>query len=315
MKYNFCTLFDVNFIHRGLALYNSCTEYCGDNFVMWVLCLDEKTQEILNKLALPRVKIITLSDLSDPELIAVRSGRSNSEFAWTCKPALINHVINSIEEGQVIIYLDADLYLFSSPESALRELNGNSILITPHRFPSAEKAKAEAVGFFNAGVILMRKDDTSRQCLERWRAQCLEWCFTTLDKGRLGDQMYLNEWPILYPGTISSANIGLNVGSWNIRGNSITKKGKQIFIANTPLLMYHFHGFRIYVDHAGKLHGYPVSIANDIIYKQYVIALNKAVQQIKNPFPGFQPVTNSYPGILRLWKQIALQYWRRINRT
>jgi hypothetical protein len=315
MKYYFCTLFDINFLHRGLAMYNSCIKHGGDGFTMWILCLDEASKKILDGLNLHNAVILTVSDLNNKELEATKSGRSNSEFAWTCKHSLIRYAISKIPEGEIINYIDADLFLFAHPQSVYEELGENSILITPHRFEEEEKAREKKVGSFNAGMIFMRKDDISRRCLSRWTKQCLDWCFAKYEETRYGDQKYLDEWPTLYPKVVVSKNKGLNIGTWNIQKYSVTKQDGQIFIDDKILTWYHFHGFRAYLNRKGKLCAYPASMTNDIIYKPYVEALNESVSQIRKSFPEFRPATNAHPGYLRLGKQIVVQYLHKIKRT
>src|SRR3990167_9580786 len=104
MHYYFCTPLDIKFLHKGLALYYSCLKHCGDNFTMWVLCLDKYSYEILNRMNLANAVILTVEDLQDIELLNVKNDRKPAEFAWTSKAPLIKHTLSKIPGGEVATY-------------------------------------------------------------------------------------------------------------------------------------------------------------------------------------------------------------------
>ena len=58
----YCTLFDRNYIVRGLALYRSLLRHCGE-FTLHVLCLDSATLQALGSLSLPGMALIGVESL------------------------------------------------------------------------------------------------------------------------------------------------------------------------------------------------------------------------------------------------------------
>ena len=58
---NFCTYFDINYIHKGLALYDSLVN-TGSEFKLWILCFDDKVYEVLRELNLPHAILISESE-------------------------------------------------------------------------------------------------------------------------------------------------------------------------------------------------------------------------------------------------------------
>src|SRR5437588_187943 len=72
----FCTLFDGNYLPRGLALYESLKRYAPDARLR-VFCMDEVAERILEGLALPDLTVISLAELErhDPELASAKSDR------------------------------------------------------------------------------------------------------------------------------------------------------------------------------------------------------------------------------------------------
>ena len=89
MRYEFCTLFDVNYLPRGLVLYRSLERVCPD-FRLRVFCMDAETERILDALALPKLAIVPLAELErhDPELLEVKPTRTQVEYCWTATPAV-----------------------------------------------------------------------------------------------------------------------------------------------------------------------------------------------------------------------------------
>ena len=77
MRNEFCTLFDRNYLPRGLVLYRSLERVCAD-FRLRVFCMDDETQTVLDRMALPNLRVIGLAELElhDPELLAVKPTRT-----------------------------------------------------------------------------------------------------------------------------------------------------------------------------------------------------------------------------------------------
>ena len=132
--HSFCTLFDSNYLTRGLALYDSLRS-SGESFKLYVVCFDEMTHQILKKLELPYLTLIKLEDFENEELIKVRQERTAAEYYWTSTSHVISYVLDTFKLPE-ITYLDADLYFFAEPSILLDEFSASSasVLITEHRF-------------------------------------------------------------------------------------------------------------------------------------------------------------------------------------
>ena len=132
---NFCTYFDVNYIHRGLALYNSLVR-AGEPFTLWVLCFDDQTHSILAKLDLPGIKLISEAEFEagDDALTATKADKTRVEYYWTCTASLPLYIFKQQPSIDILMYLDADTFFYSSPLAILDELGDNSIMIVPHDY-------------------------------------------------------------------------------------------------------------------------------------------------------------------------------------
>lgn len=242
MRY-YCTYFDSHFLPRALALHASLRRHGGE-FRLWALCMDDASYQRLQELALPDVEPIRLGDFEtgDIALAQARGNRSALEYYFTCTPTLPLYVMAHHPDVDLITYLDADLYFYSSPEPLFAELGEASIGIIPHRF-SARVQDRERCGIFNVGWISFRRDAQGLACLHHWREQCLEWCYARWEDGRYADQKYLDVWPELYSHLRILSHPGANLGPWNLAGRRISDHGGEITVDGQPLIFYHFTSF------------------------------------------------------------------------
>lgn len=241
--YHFCTYLDSNYLVRGLALYESLVEHVGE-FNLYVLCFDDEAHRFFSGRGDKRIIPISQEDFekNDPELVKSKSGRNRIEYFFTCTPSLPLYVLNNFSGVDLITYIDADMFFFSSPEPAFQEFGRNSILTIAHRF-SKKNRHLEKTGKFNVGFLSFRNDESGRKCLEWWRDKCIEWCYDRIEENRFADQKYLDEWPSLFQKVCQLQQKGTNLAPWNIDNYRFRMEGKRIFVDDDPLLVFHFQGF------------------------------------------------------------------------
>ena len=279
MRY-FCTYFDQNYLTRGLALHRSLVAHAGE-FELVVLCMDAAVETALRARALPSVRLLRVAELTAqyPALAAAQSDRTKLEFYFTCTPWLMRHLLPKLPAGELLTYLDADLYFFSSPQPVYAEIGSASVAITPHRFP-ASLAHLERYGKFNVGWVSLRHDATGQACAADWAAKCAEWCFNLLEADRYADQKYLDAWTEKFPGTVSLAHPGINAAPWNIKDGTITSGKSGVRINRQPLVFYHFHA----LVHLGRqlydpsLHKYDATVTpglRELVYQPYLKLLQE----------------------------------------
>ena len=98
-------------------------------------------------------------------------------------------------------------------------------------------------------MVTFRNDVRGRRALERWRAQCLEWCYDRVEDGRFADQAYLDDWPDVLEGVIVVDTPGIGLGPWNASRFVIDVKGTEPRVDGAPLVFYHFHNFKSISPH------------------------------------------------------------------
>ncbi len=276
--YYFCTYFDQNYLSRGLAMYYSLREHCPE-FKLWVLCMDKTTCEILEKLNLPGLYPLPLEEFeqNDEPLLIAKQNRSRVEYYFTCTPSLPLFILNQHPAVDLITYLDADLFFFADPAPLFAEMEGKSIGIISHRFPSRIQDH-EKYGIYNVGWLSFRQDETGLECLHWWRNLCLEWCYDKAEEDRFADQKYLDRFPERYGHDIILQHKGANVAPWNIENYLLSAKEGKVYIDNHPLLFFHFQGFNQVIScvYDWGLWTYGVKMSESMmnyIYIPYIQAL------------------------------------------
>jgi hypothetical protein len=297
----FCTLFNASYLPQGIALYHSLERTMEEDFILYVLCMDDLTSEVLAKLNFPSLKRIALEDVEDNKLRAVRDGRTIGEYCWTCTGPLLLHLFDRHPSGTVVTYVDADIRFFSDPTAILEELGSGSIFIHEHDFAPRFSGLLAISGRFNVGVASFRHDAEGSECLRRWTAQCLDQCVMDLSAGQCGDQNYLDEWPSLYSNLVVSSNPGIGLGPWNIEKHSVGSKGGRVVVDCRPAVFYHYHSLQLLRPRLGIkpiLMSRWFSFEKDVVralYHPYARDLWHAVDEIEQNGLSVAPALDRVP--------------------
>lgn len=287
--HHFCTLFDGNYAVKGVVTLRSLKDQCPDA-VVFVLCMDDLAHGILKSLNLPDVVLLTLGEVEDEELLAVKPTRSVAEYCWTLSPCLPWHILSTHPEVDSITYIDADMYFFNPLTPLLDEIGDASITIIEHRFPPALQ-HLEINGRFCVEWVGFRRDVQGLNCLARWREQCIEWCFHRLEETRMGDQKYLDEWPSRYGNLHIITHPGAGLAPWNYSGSRIETDDQGRFtVGGQPLIFYHFHQFQLLSN--GKYDRLSdayraLGREPEHVYTHYEAEIGKALAEIRAVHSGF----------------------------
>jgi hypothetical protein len=304
---HFCTLFDSNYLIKGVAMLRTLKHHCPDAHVH-VLCMDVQTREILERLNLSDVTCLSLSEVEDEDLLAVKPGRSMAEYCWTLSPCLPWYLLQHNPQIEGITYLDADLYFFSSLQPLLAEIGDASIAIFEHRFPKAFK-HLEMNGRFCVEWVGFRRDEQGMACLARWREQCIEWCFHRLEEDRMGDQKYLDHWPAKYSGVRIVQHLGAGVAPWNYSQYRFGQDREgAITVDGDPLIFYHFHQFQLLSNGSfDRLSSAYKTLGPEPgpVYEAYEAALGRVLDEVRLLRPGFSA---GLKPVLRIKSQRLVQH-------
>ena len=292
---HYVTLFDSLFLPQGLALHMSMERHVGA-YTLWILCMDDEVQEALAKLELPNVRLLQLSKLETPELLAIKPTRSKGEYCWTLTPFTPRFVFEADSGVSRVTYLDADMWFRKNPAPIFNEFDasGKYVLITDHAYAPEHDQSATSgqycvqfMTFTRNGGEVVRK---------WWEDRCIEWCFSRYENGKFGDQKYLDDWSTRFADSVHIlVNKELTLAPWNATrfpyGNSVT---------------WHFHELRIILVARKSLlviYGSYLlpKCTRDNIYQSYLIDLRAAIGRITNIGVTLKPqMTFSIVGYIKL---------------
>jgi len=296
--YHFATLFDKNYLTRGLALYSSMNEHI-ENFTLYILALDNEVVEYVENKNEDTLKVIKLTDIEKkyPELIEAKNNRSIVEYYFTLSPVLPLYMLETFPEIDFITTLDADIFFFSNPKPIFDKFKNYSILITKHDF-FKELKHLIIYGKYNVSFQSFRRDKEGFDCLNKWKSQCLDWCYDILENDKFADQKYLDTWTSEYENVLEIAGSGAGIAPWNISKYNLSQKKNKFFCNNEELVFYHFHGLRYItksiINHGLKAYKVKINKGSKSIYAKYlkkVSALNKEINFTDN---NIQRINRSY---------------------
>jgi hypothetical protein len=275
----------------------------GD-YLLWMLCMDDTAYEVLLKLQLNNVRLLQLSEVETPELLAIKKERSSMEYCWTLTPFTTKFVFDRESNVTRATYIDADMWMRKNPSPIFLELeeSDKSVLITDHnydpRFDQSEESgqyNVQFITFYQKGGEEVRK---------WWEKRCIEWCFARFEDGKFGDQKYLDNWPDKFRNKVHVLqNKELFLAPWN---------AYRFPIGNC--VVYHFQGLRLLKN--GKIlpggKPLPLSLLKGI-YKPYMQVLSEKVKLLKSIGFTVRPQKNHsivFRFIKRRYDEIEEWLWR-----
>jgi hypothetical protein len=286
-----CTYLDLQYLDKGIALFESLVRHVPD-FKLRVVCFDDLSHAVVRELGDPRFEPTHVAELeqADPELLSTRIQRSQVEYMWTATPCVIRYLRDrdSLDE---LTYIDADTYFFSSPEPAWEALADGSVLVTPASSSPQHYSRrlVERTGLFIVQFMTFRSDENGRAVLDWWRERCIEWCFARYEDGKMGDQKYLDDWPSRFGGVRLWGHPGV-LGPWCIESRRVEMGADGLMVDGEPLVFFHFMGLRRYADGtyrpaAGRFRITPEQ--QRWIYDPYVERLTELRRRITTIAPDY----------------------------
>jgi hypothetical protein len=323
MTLNFVTLFNSNYLSRGLVLYESLKKHCP-NFHLYVVAFDEITYSYFQKHPYANLTAISLSQFEDEKLLSIKHTRSAGEYCWTCTASTVLYCINNFRLDHCV-YIDSDMCFYSNPQCLFDEWGGRSVLITEHRY-TPEYDQSKLSGTYCVQFVGFKNDVDGMAALNYWRESCIDWCYARAEDGKFGDQKYLDDWPSRFKNVHVLKHLGGGLAPWNIqqyRFKLVENKlvGTEISTKCAfGVVFFHFHGLKFYDDDIVSLSPsvYDISQSKiELFFKPYVRRLLISSIEISSTDESFDPNGSSglSPfGVLGL-KTIKKYYFESIKNS
>ena len=263
---HYVTLFDKNYLTKGVSLYQSLIRHSSEDFRLWVLALDGHVGMYLRHLiknnVLTKMEVVDLARMPD-EVYQQKRARPWNYFCFGLAPEFLMYMMHDL--NQPVTYLDADTYFFQDPKLVFDEMGDREVGIVDHNFPRHDYDRLIVNGKFNVSLVSFTTSPLSRQLLKAWRDGVRKKC----DKESCGDQLFLDQFPNIMGDRLHIFD-GIRIGAapWNVYTYK-TEPGPKV--QNNDLIYYHYHEFKDTGNGNYYYTGYPLTFDNiEYIYKPYL---------------------------------------------
>jgi hypothetical protein len=267
---HFVTLCNSQYLPQALALHMSMERHIQD-YVLWILCMDDDAYLLLASLDLPNLRKIKVSDMETSELMKVKSQRTVAEYCWTVTPCAPRFVFDLDKSVDRVTYIDADLWFRKSPKAIFDEFeaSGKHVLITDHSF-APEYDQSEKFGQYCVQFLTFTREE-GEPIRKWWEDRCIEWCFARVEDDKFGDQKYLDDWPTRFREKVHVLQAKeFALAPWNAQRFPY---GNAIF--------YHFHGLKLLSKNCLETGSYILPrVVWDNVYLPYSSDLRAAVEEL-----------------------------------
>jgi len=172
------------------------------------------------------------------------------ELACAIKPFCFRYLIREFGYER-IIYLDPDVYVYSSLEPILDALTDSLLMLTPHLTDLSRTTEGATpvslflfVGAYNLGFLAVRVCPDVEAALAWWGDRLVDHGFVDEREALHVDQ----KWMDLIPGLLGdkvliSRDPGHNAAQWNMHERQLTSERGGYFLNGRPLVFFHHTSF------------------------------------------------------------------------
>ena len=238
-----CTIVSKNYLAYAKVLANS-VKVSNPDLDFYLLIVDRKDSE----LKVEGINIVWVEDLDIEDFEKVAFKYNILELNTNVKPTFLLELLKNHDK---VVYLDPDIFVFSSLHQIYDELEDYSITLTPHilnlnpKYSVDEELHLLSSGCYNLGFVGVNNSSQSIEFLKWWEVRCLHSAYDEIENGMFVDQKWIN---LIHSGFDSVKilrNCGMNVAYWNYheRSLSLSLTNDAVYVnEKTPLVFFHFSG-------------------------------------------------------------------------
>jgi hypothetical protein len=195
--------------------------------------------------------IIQADELPIPNLPRFLFRHRIVELCTAVKGAAFQHIAD-VHKADRIYYFDPDIIVAGRLDDLERQLDHDSVLLTPHSIEPESDVQAmmdnERIalrhGAYNLGFLAAKMDAAGRRVIDWWSDRLRRWCYDEVAEGLFTDQRWMDLAPSMFDSVKIVRDPQYNVSTWNLshrRADGESPYG--IAINGRPLVFYHFSGF------------------------------------------------------------------------
>lgn len=293
MKTALCTISTQSHLFKSFALLDAVAQYSTTD--LCCLVTDANHHQLKGGVVFHH-----LNDLTYNVAQTIQQKYTNDKLRWSLKPVYVHFLL---EQGyDRVIYVDNDIFFYSSPDFLFEKLKTADFLLTPHFYkanPKNDQNWLEAnfrVGLYNAGFFGANKN--AIPILEWWANCCLYAMSKSYWRGLYDDQKYLDLIPIQFDNVEIVKHRGCNFAGWNCDDGAMEMKDNYLHINGDSLVFIHF----------AALSMQRFSKNDSVVFTYY----QKYIEKLQHYHPRFE---NSAPKITFLtlsnyWYYLKWQFIR-----
>lgn len=244
-----CTIVSANYLAYARTLAASLREVHPD-YRLHVLIVDEpgEIEMITGPLKNEPYEVVWVRDLGIASFEQYAFKFDVLELNTNVKPTFLKSLL--ARGFKRAIYLDPDIFVYSSLAGLFDALKTTSIIITPHTLKPIEDDKSPSeqaflrAGVFNLGFIGVSDSPQGREFLDWWEQRCLTFGYSEPNNGLFVDQKWTNFIPCFFEDFKVVRDPGVNTAYWNLHERSVSRSTNGIYFVNGDwkLVFYHFSG-------------------------------------------------------------------------